>query len=338
MNRRCLIFAAPFEVEVVEEPFIRPAAGKVLVETICSAISPGTEMLVYRGMWPENVPIDESVEALSGEFAYPLKYGYSCVGKVIELGEGVSPEWLNQLAFAFQPHQSHFTASVSDLIKVPASVSVEQAAFLPNIETAVSFILDGKPLIGSNVLVVGQGVVGLLTTSLLAQFPLHSLITADTIPFRRDKSVEMGASVALDPDDINIKSELHKIFAQNGKADLTYELSGNPAALDFAVQSTGYTGRVIIGSWYGEKKAPIDLGGYFHRSKMTICSSQVSRITPDLSGLWTKERRMSLALMMSSRIKPERLITHRIPIEQAENAYQLIDRHNDSTIQVILTY
>jgi len=306
-----------------------------------SAISPGTEMLVYRGQWPEGVPIDASIPALSGGFHYPLKYGYSAVGRIVAVGANVDESWLDRTVFAFNPHESCFVADLDRVVPLPDGLAAEKAALLPNMETAVTFVLDGSPLLGENVAVVGQGVVGLLTTALLARLPLTCLAAFDIFSLRREASLSLGAHIALDPVDGNAFSRLTEHFVQSGgdgHADLTYELSGNPVALDLAIAVTGFSGRVVIGSWYGAKRAAIDLGGHFHRSRMRLISSQVSTLSPDLSGRWNTARRMKVALNMLTRIDVANLITHRFPISQAAQAYDMLHRSPEQAIQVLLTY
>ncbi len=120
--------------------------------------------------------------------------------------------------------------------------------------------------------------------------------------------------------------------------DLTYEISANPQALDQAIAATGFSGRVVIGSWYGRKRSDLCLGGRFHRSRMRLISSQVSSIAPELCGRWNKLRRYQLTWQLLQEVKPARFITHRFPISQAARAYELIDRQPEEVIQVILTY
>lgn len=341
MRRLAVEFSKPYQVKVVEESVPEPAQDQVLVRTTVSAISPGTELLVYRGQWPDDLPIDATIQALDGKFTFPIKYGYATAGQVIALGSNVSREWLDRLVFAFNPHESHFLAFPTELIPLPSSLDAEEAAFLPNMETAVSFLMDGRPLIGDAVAVFGQGVVGLLTTSLLARLPLSLLVTFDGLPLRREKAKGLGAHAVLDPAESGLADRVRGLLQEHGcenGVDLSYEVSGNPAALDQAIALTGFNGRIIVGSWYGSKRTDVDLGGYFHRSRIQIISSQVSTLAPDLTGRWTKSRRLGLALRMLELVKPVSLITHRYHISRAEEAYELLDQRQDEAIQVMLTY
>jgi threonine dehydrogenase-like Zn-dependent dehydrogenase len=183
-------------------------------------------------------------------------------------------------------------------------------------------------------------VVGLLVATLLKEFPLEALITSDRYELRRKASLAAGAGQSYDPDELRgylANSSKHQFaYAQN--FDLTFELSGSPSALDDAIAMTAFSGRIVIGSWYGDKKSPIDLGGAFHRSRIQIISSQVSTIAPALSGRWDKGRRFGVAWEALGRLQPQKWITHRFPIEEAEKAYRLLDENPQETIQVVFNY
>jgi len=340
MTRQSLWFDAPRRVTVREETLPEPAAGEVRVKTYASAISPGTEMLIYRGEFPEGMAADEGIAALGGALAYPLKYGYSSVGQVEALGARVAPEWLGRWAFAFHPHESHFVAPVESLLPIPSGISPEDALFLPNTETAVNFLLDGAPLIGEQVAVFGQGIVGLLTTALLARLPLGNLVTFDRLANRRAAALAMGARASLDPVEADEAARLRALLSAGAYegADLVFELSGAPAALDQAIAAAGFSGRVVVGSWYGRKRAALDLGGRFHRARIRLISSQVSTLTPELLGRWTKARRMDVAWERLRELRPSHLITHRYSFARAAEAYAQVDLRPGETLQVILTH
>jgi 2-desacetyl-2-hydroxyethyl bacteriochlorophyllide A dehydrogenase len=339
-QRNTLYFEAPHTVSVCEETCPQPGRNEVLVQTAVSAISAGTELLLYRGQMPTNMAADETITALSGTLRYPLAYGYAAVGQVIAAGAGVAATWLGRTVFSFQPHTSHFVAKPADLLPLPPEIEPETAVFLPNMETAVSFLMDGQPMIGEQVAVLGQGVVGLLTTGLLARLPLATLVTLDAYPLRRQWAERLGASTVLDP----AQADAHTIRqALQGKrpyrgADLVYELSGNPQALTTALDLVGYNGRILIGSWYGQKEAALNLGGAFHRDHIQIRSSQVSHIAPQWAGRWDKPRRLQVAWQQLQQQQPAQLISHRLPLHQAAEAYQRLHDAPETAVQIIFDY
>lgn len=305
----------------------------MLVETICSAISAGTEMLVYRGQFPQ---LTDANDQVSSDLKYPLAYGYANVGCIKEKGKLIDESWLGKVVFAFQPHTSHFIADPNSLFIIPNSMDPETACFLPNMETAVNLVQDGAPILGERVLIMGQGIVGLLTASLLSEFPLEKLATADFYELRRKTSAQLNGVRSFDSNLPGFHSDL-LAFAQD-RFDLTFELSGSSPALNDAIELTAFSGRIVIGSWYGQKHAEVDLGGKFHRSRIKLISSQVSSISPELSGRWDKSRRFDVSWKALERIKPEKWITHRFPIEKAAEAYQLLDENPQGTLQVIFDY
>ncbi len=331
-----LWFAGPQQLEIREQQISKPAAGELLVEVICSAISAGTEMLVYRGQLPSEIALDATIENLQQQ-GYPLQYGYASVGKVIQLGEGVDESWLGRNVFAFQPHASHFVSRVENVISIPADVAPEDAVFLANMETAVNLIHDGKPLLGERVVVLGQGIVGLLLTSLLGQLPLTDLLVADKWPLRREYAEKFGANTFNPVVDQERSAQQTRLNAVQG-ADLIYELTGVPDALNLAIDFSGYHSRIVVGSWYGTKSAPVYLGGAAHRNRLQMITSQVSSIAPELSGRWDKTRRFDVTWEMIRRIKPSRFISQRSLLAQAQITYQQLDQQPGSLIQVLFIY
>ncbi|OVE86251.1 zinc-dependent alcohol dehydrogenase [Natronolimnobius baerhuensis] len=336
MSARTLYFTAPRTVAVRRQPVPEPGPNEVRVRTTVSAISAGTEGLIYRGDAPANLPADSELEALTGDLSFPLSYGYAAVGEVTAVGKNVSESWLERRVFAYNPHESHFCAPTDDLLVVPEDISNREAAFVANLETAVTFLLDGAPLLGERVAVLGQGVVGLLTTAVLAEMPLETLVTFDAYERRRERSEALSADRSLDPLEFEIREGVEAVAGE--RTDLTYELSGNPDALDGAIAATGYDGRVIVGSWYGTKPTTLDLGGHFHRDRLEIESSQVSTIAPSLRGRWSRERRHEVVWDWLRQLEVESLLTHEFPLEDAGRAYELLEERPEEAIQVVLTY
>ena len=331
-SRRRVRFTAPGEVDVVTEAVPAPGPDEVRVCTKYSAISPGTERLVYRGNVPDGLDTDLSIEALQGDdFSYPISYGYACVGEVEDVGQGVDNEWEGASVFAFQPHVSRFLSSTDALVRLPDAVAFDDAVMIPSLETAVNLIMDGRPMIGEHVLIFGQGAVGLLTARLLADHPLATLVAVDPLPSRRERSDSMGATAVESISELEqgARFEMEPTSAppqhsDAAKADLVYELTGRPAVLNDAVRCTGFAGRLVVGSWYGTKTAPIELGGHFHRSRMRVVSSQVSTIDPTHRGRWTKDRRMSVVLEQLNEVKPSQLISNRFDVEEAPSVYDTL--------------
>lgn len=326
-TRQALFFDAPYQVSVREEKIPALAENQALVRTKRSAISAGTEMLFYRGEFPQEMAVDASIDALEEQSGYPMKYGYAAVGMIEEIGKSLPDSFLGKGVFSFQPHQSHFLAKESELIFIPENISEEDAVFLPNMETAVNLVMDANPLLGERVLIFGQGIVGLLTASLLRQFPLEKLVVVDPVPSRREAALVLGVDAAFAPEEIDVAD-----------FDLALELSGVPDALNAAIDKVGYGGRIVVGSWYGQKPVSLDLGGRFHRERIRLISSQVSTIAPNLSGRWDKSRRFAWVWKMLGQVKPRQWVSLRIPLGEAEQAYAALDTNPQDVLQIVFQY
>ena len=145
MHRNSLFFTKPRTVEIKKERISSPQKNEVLVKTLYSSISAGTEMLFYNNLMQRGALVDTNIESLKHPFKYPFKYGYSTVGKVVSLGQNISPEWRHKIVFAFHPHENYFLASLNEIIMIPQTITPIEATFLPSIETAVTLVMDGQP-------------------------------------------------------------------------------------------------------------------------------------------------------------------------------------------------
>lgn len=328
-----LWFTAPFEIEVREVPMPTPGPRDVRVRTLYSAVSPGSELLVYRGQLPEELSLDSTLESLQTSAQYPLQYGYACVGEVEQVSNEVDQAWLGRRVFSFQPHSSHFVAQPEQLLPVPDDVSSQAAVFLPNMETAVNLVQDGQPLVGERVVVLGQGVVGLLVSAVLAQHPLASLSAVEALPRRQSLARQLGVHAVYRPDDANPVQQ-----PALADADLIFEVSGHPAALNLAIGLSGYASRIVIGSWYGTKAVSVDLGGAAHRNRLQLITSQVSTLAPALTGRWSKQRRFDLAWDLIRRIDPAQLITHEVALHEAGALYQQLHDASAGIVQPVFHY
>jgi 2-desacetyl-2-hydroxyethyl bacteriochlorophyllide A dehydrogenase len=329
-TRQALYFARPYQVEVRTEVLPPLSAGQVAVKSEMSAISGGTELLFYRGQVPAEMSIDATIGGMAQTVAYPLPYGYCTVGHVEAIGDHVDASWLNRRVFAFHPHCSAFICDPTTLLPIPDHLTYEQALFLPNMETAVNFVMDARPLLGERVLVFGLGVVGLLTLFVLRKFPLEALCVVDGYANRRQIAHNWGADALYSPEELSSRHVLDP--------DLILEVSSNPSALATAINVSGFGTRIVVGSWYGDKTAHLPLGGMYHRNRVQIVSSQVSTVDGQFANRWTKSRRLQTAWKLLEDLPIGDLITHRFSLVAAAKAYHLLDQHPDQALQMVFTY
>ncbi|MBV9171808.1 MAG: zinc-binding alcohol dehydrogenase [Chloroflexi bacterium] len=326
---RSVWFTAPRALELRDEELPAPGDLDVRVEAIVSAISHGTEMLVYRGQVPPDLELD--LPTLRGSFSFPIKYGYANVGRVVECGQAVERLKPGDIVFALHPHQSAYVLPERLALRLPDGVPPDEGVFLANLETAVNLVLDAAPRLGERVVVFGQGVVGLLVTQLMRRTGASLIVVVDPVAPRRELATRLGADMALEPG-VPLRDLVPEGF------DVAVELSGNTAALQHAVDSLAFGGTVVVASWYGTKPVQLSLGGAFHRRRLRLVSSQVSTMDGALTPRWTHARRLAVARDLLAELELEPLITHRLPLERAGEAYRLVDQRPEDTVQVVLTY
>jgi 2-desacetyl-2-hydroxyethyl bacteriochlorophyllide A dehydrogenase len=332
LEARALWFVAPRVAELRSERVLPPGPGKVRVRTIASAISHGTEMLVYRGEVPPDLPLD--LPTFAGDFSFPIKYGYATVGRVLDAGvELLSPE---DLVFVHHPHQDAFVVLADLPVRLPDGIDPTVGLFFANLETALNVVYDAPIRLGETALVFGQGVVGLLVTQLLKLAGAGRVLAVEPFRKRRKLALEVGADEVFEP-----AEDLHErlLEANAGRdADVAMEVSGSGTALQAAVDAVASEGTVIVASWYGTKPVVLSLGGHFHRGRVRLRSSQVGRMNPELESRWDRDRRTETVLGLLPRLHLKELVSHRVPFEEAPGAYQLVDENPDETVQVVLTY
>jgi 2-desacetyl-2-hydroxyethyl bacteriochlorophyllide A dehydrogenase len=332
LEARALWFTAPRTAELRPERVPPPGPGEVRIKTIASAISHGTEMLVYRGEVPADLPLD--LPTLAGDFSFPIKYGYATVGRVLDAGaESFSA---GDLVFVHHPHQDAFAVPAELPVRLPDGLDPTLGLFLANLETALNVVHDAPLRLGETALVFGQGVVGLLVTQLLKLAGADRVLAVDPIEKRRDLALEVGADEAFETGE-DLRERTLEATAGRG-ADLAVEVSSSGSALQGAIDAVATEGTVVVASWYGTKPVALSLGGHFHRGRVRLRSSQVGRITPELGARWDRVRRTEAALGLLPRLRLEELVSHRVPFEEARGAYRLVDEHPDETVQVVLVH
>jgi 2-desacetyl-2-hydroxyethyl bacteriochlorophyllide A dehydrogenase len=318
-------------VELRTEELAETGPDQIRVRAVLSAISHGTEMLVYRGEVDADLALD--LPTLVGGYGFPLKYGYASVGQVVAVGRHVRGLREGDLVFALHPHQDEYVVPASLVHRLPDRTAPEQGVFLASLETAINVVLDAKPHLGEVVAVFGQGVVGLLVTQLLRRSGAR-VVAIEPAALRRSFAQRCGAEAAIAPGD---RARVRALTGERG-ADIAIDASGSPAALQEAIDCVAPEGTVIVCSWYGEKRVPLDLGANFHRGRVRLVSSQVGRIDPSLAPRWDRERRLGLAMELLGDLVLAELITHRFAFAHAAEAYALLDGRDGETVQVVLDY
>ncbi|MEE4279056.1 MAG: zinc-binding alcohol dehydrogenase [Halieaceae bacterium] len=249
----------------------------VLVETIYSAVSRGTERLVYRAQVPESEYERMRCPAQEGDFPFPVKYGYCAVGRVEE------GAMAGRHVFALHPHQRRFRQDEGALTPLPPGLPPQRAVLAANMETALNLLWDSGAAAGDRIAIVGAGLVGALVGYLASRLPGTEVTLVDVQGSRAALAEGLGCGFAL-PGSVP------------GDCDVVLHLSATAEGLATAIDTAGVEATIVEGSWYGSGTTPAPLGGAFHSRRLRLLSSQVGSLPPRHGPRWTHARRRAKAL------------------------------------------
>ncbi|MGH3306750.1 MAG: zinc-dependent alcohol dehydrogenase [Nocardioides sp.] len=281
MEREALAFwlREPGAGEIRPVALAAPGPDEVVVRTLRSAVSRGTEALVFDGRVPPSQYDAMRAPFQDGAFPGPVKYGYLNVG-VVEDGPAALR---GRTVFCLHPHQTAYVVPASAVTVVPEEVPVARAVLTGIVETAVNALWDAAPLIGDRVAVVGAGTLGCCVARLLARFPGISVTLVDIDPQRADVASSLDVDFALADQ------------ASDGQ-DLVVHTSATSAGLQLSLELLAPEGTVTELSWYGDDVTSLSLGGAFHSGRLTVRASQVGTVSPARRDRRTTADRLALAL------------------------------------------
>ncbi|MEU9896445.1 zinc-binding alcohol dehydrogenase [Streptomyces phaeochromogenes] len=298
-SARAFWLRSPGLGEIRDAQLPEPAEGEVVVRTLFSGVSRGTETLVFRGGVPESQHASMRAPFQEGDFPGPVKYGYLNVG-VVEAGP---KDLLGRTVFSLYPHQTRFVVPASAVTPVPETVPASRAVLAGTVETAVNALWDAAPLIGDRITVVGAGMVGASVAALLVRFPAARVQLVDANPARAGIAQALGVDFALPAD-------------AAGDRDLVVHASATEAGLARSLELLAPEGTVLELSWYGDRKVSLPLGEAFHSRRLVIRSSQVGTVSPARSARRTYADRLAIALDLLADPAFDALITGESSFEE----------------------
>jgi threonine dehydrogenase-like Zn-dependent dehydrogenase len=286
---------APGHGEIIRADIAPRQPHEVLVRTLYSGISRGTEALVFRGGVPRSQSAAMRAPFQEGDFPGPVKYGYINVGRVDE-ADSNADELVGRAVFCLFPHQDVYCVPAARVTPIPADVPPARAVLAAGMETAVNAVWDAQPGPGDRIVVIGAGVIGFLVAWLCRQIPGTDVTLVDVNRAREEVAGTLGLSFLTEP-------------PRAANADLVLHVSGNPDGLGTALALADVEARIVDVSWYGDQSVSLPLGEAFHSRRLKIESSQVGRIPPHRAARWTHARRMALALELLRDPRLDALIT-----------------------------
>jgi threonine dehydrogenase-like Zn-dependent dehydrogenase len=228
---------------------------------------------------------------MAGTFPFPVKYGYSVVGRV----EAGPAEIVGRTVFTLHPHQSLFNVPADAVVEVPDGIPAARAVLAANMETALNAVWDAAPEPGARLAIVGAGVVGSLVAFLCNRIAGADVTLIDVNTARADLACKLG--LRFSPPD-----------AAPVDCGLVIHASGTAAGLATALSLAAFEATVLELSWFGDAQVPVPLGGAFHSRRLRLVSSQVGHVAPSHRAAWTHRRRLAEAVAMLADVRLDALL------------------------------
>jgi threonine dehydrogenase-like Zn-dependent dehydrogenase len=308
--------------EIREADVPKIEEDEVLIKSLYSLISVGTERIIAKGLVPDSVMEEMRVPYMKGTFTFPCTYGYSLVGEIVEGHH----EHVGRKVHLMHPHQNYAIAHIDDLYFIPEKFPMSNAVLASNMETALTAFWDSEASIGDEVVLVGFGIIGALLAGLLKNYPNFRLKVIEKNEERLLKARSLGLHATENGRDLECGY------------DIAFNCSGSAEGLQLCIDKVRFEGRVVELSWYGTQEVTLYLGQAFHSRRKQIISSQVSSIPASKRNRWDNRRRKQLVFDLLKDPYYGKIITDHVPFEQAPELFQKIRRGEPRGLGIMITY
>ncbi|HEV2569554.1 zinc-binding dehydrogenase [Sphingomonas sp.] len=342
MTPSALILKAPRALAF--EPLDLPQLGRgeVLIRTLYSGISAGTELSQYRGTNPfMHRRFDEALRLFMADqnpsWPYPVRHlGYEEVGEIVETSVADLP--VGARVYGTWNHRTHFVAPADYARErlMPKGADPRIGIFSHIGAVALNGVHDANIRIGDLVAVFGLGVPGQIVVQAAAQSGAQ-VIALDPDPLRRETAVKLGAWMGMEPEGA---AERIKEMTGGKGADSCIEVSGAAPALAEAIRAAAYASRVVAMGFFQGELSGVRLGEEFHHNRIQLICSQISGVAPEASHRWSKPRLWRTAIELQHRgvldLMP--LITHEAKFEDAPAMFERLDKGEAGMLQAVLSF
>jgi len=285
-----IVFTSPYKAELIESEVRTPKAGEVLVRSVRDTISSGTERANFIG--------DANVNStIAAEVKFPRKNGYSISGTVEAVGEGVTSVAVgDRVACSWTKHAKYNTLRESQVYRLSDKVDFETGALIHIATFPLAAVRKCRVEVGESAIVMGLGVLGLISVKLLRAAGAVPIIACDPVKSKREQALTIGADYALDPFDPDFASKVKSLTGKG--ANVAIEVTGKGAGLDGALDCMARFGRVALLGCTRSSDFSIDYYRKVHGPGVTLIGAHTqARPKYDSFEGWWSERDDALALL-----------------------------------------
>lgn len=329
-----IVFQEKGKVVIEDREIPSPGQGQVLIKTLCSLISTGTELTILSGRFPP-----ASFWASYGRF--PFVPGYCNVGVIVDVGEGVDEEWIGKKVATYTPHSAFALSPISDVRPITEAVPDEEVAFFTIAEICLNGIRRAKLKLGESVAIYGLGLLGQLTARLAWLAGARPVIGIDVAELRLAKLPRKPGLFPLNPFETQVQERV-KELTKGRMMDVVFEVTGNPELIPEELRILRRQGRfVVLSSPYGPTSS-FDFHDLCNAPSFTIIGAHNMSHPqyPTLDNPWTQKRHFELFidLLSNGELDIGNLITHKVFYEDAPQIYQLLLEDRTKALGVIIEW
>ena len=315
-----------------------PGDGQVRLETLYTGFSAGTELTFFKGTNPylHSRWDGERGVFIPGEAGmhYPVPFlGYMEVARVtdsrsraFEAGQVVATTYAHKTGHTANPFHDLLIPLPDDMDPILGIYVAQMGPIAANgILHADAEIFGtnvpalGVGVAGRPVVVIGAGVVGLLTALFAQRSGAGEVIIADPSAFRRERAEALGIEAVTEEQAWVIAKERWHHGPGDRGADFVFQTRAHASSLHTAMQALRPQGTVIDLAFYQGGAEAVRLGEEFHHNGLTIRCAQIGRVPRGLAFAWDR-RRLALEtidlLDETGDLVREHMITHVVPIEE----------------------
>lgn len=321
-----IVFTGKNALELREEEAARPREEQVLVETSKSLISAGTETICLMRLF-------EPGTHWAGWVTYPFHPGYSNVGRILEVGSGVEGLKPGDRVASRSSHGQRVVADIEHAVKIPEEVGDEDAAFFALAKITQIGVRAAEHELGDFVAIVGMGLLGQLVAQYANLSGAREIVAVDAVKCRLDMALENGATKTLQAGVDDIRAAISDMTGGR-RADVVYDITGNPAALPQCLPLIRKFGKMIL---LGDTGKPSEqrLTADVVTKGITIRGAHDGNAPAEVTHhtYWTQANMIGLFFDYLRRgiMDVSGLITHRFSPLEARSVYDmLIERREDA--------
>lgn len=333
-----MIVKGPRDIRIEEVSDPELTDDKILLETRATSV-----LMENVGLWSG---IDARVRGNTKNplyrGGYPIAMAGEVAGEVVAVGRSVKGVKAGDKYVAYSAYNGKHAVLPDAWTKLSPEVPFEAAISMPFAGTTLHCIRRARVVVGDSVAIIGQGPMGLLVTQWAAIAGAGQIIVTDRFSKRLTLALQLGATSALDPGKADVYDAVQNLTGGRG-ADVVINATNSPEAFEFGMRLARRQGRVVVLSWHTHPITINDITQDFYNKELEIIATRAGGPSSAVKSeyvRWTSDESLKYIekMIVSGRLKPAALITHRLPAAKVAEGLRLVEEKPEEVIKLMLEW